>query len=178
MSLVKTILISLMVLSSWTLASFAQEVVADGKQVAIHYTLSVDGQEVESSKGLEPLVYVHGQGQIIPGLEAGIAGLKVGDKKTVVVAPEDAYGEVLDEGFLEVPKTNFPEDFDFQQGLMVEMQSADGTPVPAMIWEVLDEDVKLNFNHPLAGKTLTFDVEIVSIDTPTVEAENAEVATE
>jgi FKBP-type peptidyl-prolyl cis-trans isomerase 2 len=148
----------------WTALSGAQEIVADGKEVSFHYTLTVDGKEVESSQGREPLTYVQGQGQIIPGLESGVMGLKPGDTKTVEVSPENAYGDILEEGFVEVPKTAFPEDFTFVNGQIVEMQSADGIPVPAIIWEELEETVKLNFNHPLAGKTLTFDVEIISVN--------------
>jgi FKBP-type peptidyl-prolyl cis-trans isomerase 2 len=171
MDAVKSLFITTAVLLGVTIPAVAQETVAqetvaDGKQVSFHYTLTVDGQEVESSRGQDPLAYVPGENQIIPGLEEALAGLKTGDTKTVVIEPDDGYGDIIQEGFREVPKDTFPEGFEFQTGLLVEMQAADGTPVPAMIWEVGEDTVTLNFNHPLAGKTLTFDVEIISVETP------------
>lgn len=147
-----------------TVAPSPDGVVGAAKKIKFHYKLSVDGQQVESSEGREPLEYTHGSGQIIPGLEKEMAGLKVGDSKKVTVTPKDGYGEVLEEGFREVPKTSFPADFKFEPNLVVEMQTEDGQTIPAVIWEVKDEVVKLNFNHPLAGKTLEFDVTIVSVE--------------
>lgn len=166
MNTIKILLAATAILWGVTLPAIAQETVADNKQVSFHYTLTVDGQEVESSRGQEPLTYVPGENQIIPGLEEALTGLKAGDVKVVVIEPEKGYGDIIQEGFREIPKETFPEDFEFQTGLLVEMQAADGTPVPAMIWEVGEDTVTLNFNHPLAGKTLTFDVEIVSVETP------------
>ena len=138
--------------------------VANGKKVKFDYTLTVDGQQVETSVGKTPLEYVQGQGQIIPGLEAQLAGLKVGDKKSVSVAPEAGYGQVIQEAIRELPKTSFPENFTPQIGMVIELTSPDGQAVPGIIQEVRDTGILVNFNHPLAGKILNFDVTIVGIE--------------
>ena len=138
--------------------------VENGKKVKFDYTLKVNGEVVESSVGKKPLEYVHGQGQIIPGLSAALEGLHVGDEKSVTVAPAQGYGEVNPEAFKEFPKTAFPPDFAPATGMVVELQTPEGQAVPAVISEVKGETVSGNFNHPMAGKTLVFDVKIIAIE--------------
>ena len=152
----------LMVMANVSLA--AENAIADGKKVKFEYTLKVDGAVVESSKGQEPLEYEHGQNQIVPGLEKALTGMKVGQEKSVTIAPADAYGEINKEAFREFPKTSFPEDLKPEVGMVIELEGPEGQKVPAVIWEIKDENVVLNFNHPLAGKTLNFDVKIVSVE--------------
>lgn len=137
--------------------------IEDGKKVTFDYTLKIDGEVVETSEGKKPLEYTHGEGSIIAGLTSRIAGLAVGEEKTVIVPAKEAYGEVDEEAYREVPKTQFPEGFEAQRGMVIELQAPDGGAVPAVIWDIKDETIVLNFNHPLAGKTLQFDVKIVDI---------------
>lgn len=145
---------------------FAQEaVIAQGKRVKFDYTLTVDGQKVDSSEGKAPLEYVQGEHMIIPGLEKALEGLKAGDMKSVTVAPEEAYGPVSQEAFLEFPKEQLGlEGTTPQKGMIFNMTNQEGQTFPAAIEEIRDTTVLLNFNHPMAGKTLTFDVTIVSIE--------------
>lgn len=141
-----------------------EKMVGDGSVVKMNYTLTVDGEVVDSSEGRGPLEYTHGTQQIIPGLEAALAGLKAGEKKSVAVEPKDGYGEEIPDAFKEVEKTMFPEGFEFKENIIIEMTSPEGASLPATITEVKENTVVLNFNHPLAGKTLNFDIEIVSVE--------------
>jgi FKBP-type peptidyl-prolyl cis-trans isomerase SlyD len=140
-----------------------EQVIAKDKTVKIDYTLTVDGKEVDSSAGKQPLEFVSGSGMIIPGLEKQLEGLKVGDEKDVIVLPEEAYGLVNPELFQEADKTIFPKDFKVEVGQVVPLQMNDGKTYPALIAEIKDDKVVLNFNHPLAGKTLEFKIKIVDI---------------
>ncbi|MFH1504373.1 MAG: peptidylprolyl isomerase [Candidatus Omnitrophota bacterium] len=139
-------------------------VIEKGSKVLFEYTLTVDGEVVDSSKGRDPLEYVHGSGQIIPGLSKELEGMKAGDEKTVIVAAEDGYGLVNTEAFQEVPKTNLPQDIELKAGMNLQMQAAQGQIIPVKIKEVKEDSVMLDLNHPLAGKILTFEVRIISID--------------
>ena len=139
-------------------------VVGKGKKVKIDYTLTVDGQKVDSSDERGPLEYTQGQGQIIPGLEKEMEGLMVGDSKKVVVAPKDWYGEVNPEAFREVPQAELPQDIPLEAGKMLSVTTPQGQVFPVMIAEVKEDSVRLNLNHPLAGKELYFDVTVVSIE--------------
>lgn len=139
-------------------------VVTKGKKVKMDYTLKIEGAVIESSVGKQPLEYEHGAGKIIPGLESQLEGLHVGDSKTVVVQPKDGYGEVNPQGFKDIPKTAFPKEMKPEKGMVIEMQGPNKETMPATIWEVKDDKVVLNFNHPLAGKVLEFDIKIISIE--------------
>lgn len=142
----------------------AQETkIEDGRTVTFEYKLTIDGQVVESSEGKEPLQYTQGSGEIIPGLENKLLGMMAGDQKTVIVPAKDAYGEINEQAYREVEKSKFPPDFSPEAGMIIEIQNPDGGATPAIVWEVKAETVVLNFNHPLAGKTLQFDVKIVSV---------------
>lgn len=138
--------------------------VQDGKKVKIDYTLKMDGQVIETSVDKEPLEYSHGAGQIIPGLSAGLTGMKVGEQKTVIVEPKDAYGDVIPENFREIPKSNFPADAKPEMGMVVQLKDEAGNIIPGILWEIKEETLVVNFNHPLAGKTLEFDVKVVAIE--------------
>jgi FKBP-type peptidyl-prolyl cis-trans isomerase SlyD len=137
--------------------------IAVGKEVSIEYTLKLEDKNVvDSNVGGEPLTFVHGSQQIIPGLEDALIGLKVGDNKAVTVTPKDGYGIVSKEAFAEVPREQIPED-----GLKVDAQlegtNTDGQPIVGRVAEINEKTVLLDFNHPLAGKTLHFDVKILNI---------------
>ena len=138
--------------------------VEDGKTVKFEYTLTVNGQVIETSEGTEPLEYVHGTETIISGLEKQLEGMKPGESKTITIAPEDAYGPVLDEAIKDVPKENFPDDFEFQVGTVIQLQDPEGNSYPGIVWEVKEESIAVNFNHPLAGQTLVFEVKVISVE--------------
>jgi FKBP-type peptidyl-prolyl cis-trans isomerase SlyD len=135
-----------------------------GKTVSINYKLTVDGKVVDSSEGKEPLKYVQGEGRIISGLENALEGMQKGDKKEVVVAPEDAYGLVNEQAIVDIPKDNFSSGQEtLQPGMNVQAQSQSGMPLNGVVLEVKDDTVKIDFNHPLAGKELSFAVEVVDV---------------
>lgn len=143
--------------------------VADDVVVSIDYTLTVDGQVVDSTEGDEPLQFLQGHQNIIPGLEHELTGMKVGDSKQVEVPPTEAYGEIDPDNVIEVPRNEFPEDIPLEPGTELEVKNADGEVLSATIASINDSTVKLDFNHPLAGKKLTFDVTVVDLRTATDE---------
>lgn len=136
--------------------------IEDGNQVKFHYTLTVDGTVVDSSDGGEPLSYTHGERQIIPGLEEELAGLGEGDEKSVTVAPDRGYGVHNPEAVVEVPRESFQDLDGLAVGSMVQGQM-NGRDFQARVLEIGDERVRLDLNHPLAGKTLQFEVQIVEV---------------
>jgi FKBP-type peptidyl-prolyl cis-trans isomerase SlyD len=137
--------------------------VAEGTQVSIEYTLKLDETNVfDTNVGAEPLTYVQGSRQIVPGLEKALAGMKVGERKQVTVQPEEGYGTIRQEAFMEVEKEKIPEEAR-QVGAQIQGRAGNGQVVRARIVEVKDATVLLDFNHPLAGKTLYFDVKVLNI---------------
>lgn len=143
--------------------------VADDVVVSIDYTLTVEGEVVDSTEGEEPLEFLHGHQNIIPGLERELSGMKIGDSKKVVVPPGEAYGEVDPENVVDVPRSEFPTEIPLEEGTELEVKNADGEVLSATIAEVNGDTVKLDFNHPLAGKELTFDVTISDLRAATEE---------
>ena len=144
-------------------ASAQNTTVQPGYEVLFDYTLTDDsGKVVDTSKGKEPMHYVHGKGQIIPGLEKELAGMAVGAEKKVTVKPEDGYGPVDPRAFQEIPKDKLPPEA-LKVGTMLMAQAPGGQGVPVRVHEVKDSSVVMDFNHPLAGKTLSFDVKITDI---------------
>ena len=143
--------------------------VTDGQVVSMEYSLLVDGKEIDSSAGGDPLEYLHGVGNIIPGLEREMGGMAVGDSKKVIVAAEDGYGEMDEEAFLEAPRSEFPGDMPLKPGLEMELTGPEGQPMYARVERVERETVTLNMNHPLAGKELHFEVKVVGLRAATDE---------
>lgn len=138
--------------------------VSDGMVINLDYTLRLDdGNVVDTSEGREPLEFVQGQGQIVPGLENALYGMEVGDKKKVVVEPKDGYGERDAEAKQVVPNDAFPEDVDLEEGMGLQVRDGSGRTMMAFVDEILPEGVRLDFNHPLAGKRLHFEVEIADL---------------
>ncbi|WP_447976878.1 FKBP-type peptidyl-prolyl cis-trans isomerase [Candidatus Nitrospira bockiana] len=139
--------------------------VTPGKVVSVEYTLRLDDREVfESNVGGDPLTYTHGSQEIIPGLEKALEGMKVGETKQVTVAPEDAYGVVHPEGIFEVEKSRIPSE-GLKVGAQLQGSGPDGRPVYPRVSEIKGDTVVLDLNHPLAGKTLHFDVKVLDIKT-------------
>lgn len=137
--------------------------------VSMEYTLKIDGEVIDSSDGYDPLEFLTGYGNIIPGLEDEMIGMKIGDSKDVVVAPADGYGEYDDEAFLDVPRDQFPADMPVEEGLELTVRDDSGEGRYARIESVEGNTVRLNFNHPLAGDELHFSVKVVALRAPTDE---------
>jgi FKBP-type peptidyl-prolyl cis-trans isomerase SlyD len=140
-------------------------VVADDKVVEIDYTLSLDDGEVyDSSAETGPLEYLHGHDQLIPGLEAALAGMQVGETKDVVVTPDVGYGEYDPDAVELVPLDALPADMDLEPGMSVDLYDEESDQeIEAFVAEVNAEGVLLDMNHPLAGETLHFNVKVLSV---------------
>ena len=138
--------------------------VKKGDTVKVHYhgTLS-DGSIFDSSTGGEPLEFEVGSGMVIAGFDEGVTGMAVGEKRTVNIVANEAYGPVQQDMIMEFPKTQFPPDMVPEVGLQLSMSNNEGQQFPVTIIDVKDEFVVLDANHPLAGKDLTFDLELVDI---------------
>jgi len=143
--------------------------IAADKVVSLHYTLTNDDAEVlDSSTGGDPLVYLHGTGAIVPGLERQLEGKVAGDKLDVVVQPSDGYGERSGPGPQAIPRSVF-EGVDVEPGMSFVVEDDDGDPMALWVVEVDDQRVLVDGNHPLAGETLHFAVEVVAIRDATAE---------
>lgn len=141
----------------------ADLVVGENMDVGLEYTLTVDGSVVDSTEGKPPLHYIHGRNQLIPGLERQLAGMRVGESKDVTIAPEDGYGAVDPNAFLEIPKEQLPTEVPPTVGMVLRGVNPDGQTFQATIAEMKETTAVLNLNHPLAGKTLAFNVKVVAI---------------
>ncbi|MEZ5979242.1 MAG: peptidylprolyl isomerase [Planctomycetota bacterium] len=138
--------------------------VKDGAVVAIYYTLhDEEGRPVESNKGGRPLVYLSGAGNIVKGLDQGLIGAKRGETRRVKVAPEDGYGTWDEKHLEDIPRNAFPPDADVVKGAVFHGQTPDGLPIQIRVHEVGEETVKVDKNHPLAGKTLDFEVYVYGV---------------
>ncbi|HAZ79379.1 MAG TPA: peptidylprolyl isomerase [Porticoccaceae bacterium] len=132
--------------------------------VSFHYTLTDDnGQQLDSSDGREPLAYLHGAGNIIPGLENALEGKSTGDKMMVAVTAAEGYGEVQPALIQEVPRGSFEGVENIEVGMQFEAQTGNGDSVPVTVTAVTDESITVDGNHPLAGKNLNFDVSIEEV---------------
>lgn len=141
----------------------SDSVVKDGMMVSLEYTLkNAEGKVIETSKGKEPLKYIHGKRMMIPGLEKELTGMKVGGEKHVTVKPEDGYGKIDPKAVQEVPKDKIPADA-LKVGAVLAARSPEGMVIPMTVREIKDKTVVMDLNHPMAGKTLVFDVKIVAI---------------
>ncbi len=149
--------------------------IADNIVVTMDYELKIDGEVVDTSEDGDPIIFLQGAGQIIPGLEKAIYGLTAGDKKSVTVSPEDGYGEIDPDSIVEVPKDEFPEDFPLELGVEITVNTEDEDDesleeeMEATIVAINEDTVTLDFNHPLAGKSLNFDVNILEVREATPE---------
>ncbi|MCB9453130.1 MAG: peptidylprolyl isomerase [Anaerolineaceae bacterium] len=139
------------------------QTIQDDKVVSLTYVLTVDGEEASRADANEPLEYLHGAENIVPGLEAALTGKKVGDKFSVTIQPDDAYGEYDEDDIDEFPRNEIPGSENLEIGMMVEIEDEDGYVDVGMIKEITPEAIIVDFNAPLAGKTLHFDVQVVAI---------------
>ena len=144
--------------------------IKDGVVVSLEYILRLDdGEIVDASEG-DTLEYLHGYGEIIPGLEKALVGLGVGDSKKVSVSPDEAYGDIDPDAFEVVPRSMFPDDLELEEGLELSLRDVEtDEPFDATVAEIMENEVMLDFNHPLAGETLHFEVTIPALRLATEE---------
>ena len=140
--------------------------VENGQTVNLHYVGTLeDGTEFDSSRTRNEAMSVEvGSGKLIPGFEEALSGMSVGEVKSVTIEPTQAYGDVSSEAYQTVPRSAFPPEFTFEEGAMVQGRNPMGHSMTAKIESVSEESVVLDFNHPLAGKTLNFEIELLSIE--------------
>lgn len=137
--------------------------VTKGKVISLEYTLKLDEKQVvDTNVGKDPLTYTQGTNQIIRGVEAAVEGMKVGEAKHVILAPADGYGTINPKAFQEVPKEKLPKAI--KVGTQLHGKDAKGRTIEPIVSEIRDNTVLLDFNHPLAGKTLFLDVKVVNIN--------------
>jgi FKBP-type peptidyl-prolyl cis-trans isomerase SlyD len=141
-----------------------------GKVVGLQYTLrDADGVFIDGSDDEDPLYYLHGAENIVPGLETALEGHVIGDKLSVTVAPEDGYGPREGPGPQAVPRDAFPDDAELEEGMPFSVENEEGEEIELWVSRVEEAQVFVDVNHPLAGVTLCFDVEVTSIRDATVE---------
>ncbi len=139
--------------------------VKTGDTVTIHYTGKLDdGTQFDSSHGREPLSFEVGSGQIIPGLDKALPGMTEGESKTVAVPADEAYGPVNPQAKQPVPRADIPDHIPLDIGSQLQVQTQDGQTMAVVVSEVSDDTVVLDANHPLAGETLNFDIEVVKVE--------------
>jgi peptidylprolyl isomerase len=137
-----------------------------GDTISVNYIGKLESGEVfDTSEGKQPLTFTVGSGQLIKGFDNAVIGMTTGDKKSVNLSPEDGYGARRDDLIINIAKDNVPEDMQLNIGMAVQLTDQSGNPIPATVTEIGDETVTLDVNHPLAGKVLVFDIEIVRIET-------------
>lgn len=135
-----------------------------GDVVRVHYKGKLeDGTEFDSSEGRDPLEFQLGGGQIIPGLEKRVEGMETGEKSTVTVPADEAYGQRDEQQIQTVPRTAFPDDLDLKVGASLQATTQDGRQIPLTVVDIADSEVTVDANHPLAGRDLVFDLELVEI---------------
>ncbi len=135
-----------------------------GDKVKVHYHGKLtSGETFDTSSGREPLEFEVGSGSVIKGFDEGVAGMEVGEKKTINIAADEAYGPRSEDMMIEFPKDRFPNDMKIEEGMQLMMGNGSGQNIPVIVTEIKDSSVLLDANHPLAGEDLVFDVELVEI---------------
>ena len=144
--------------------------IAKGKVVKLAYSLkNSKGETIDVADSKDPFLYLHGAKEVVPGLEKALEGMKKGDKKSVTVAPKDGYGEINPELKIEVTRSQFPQNVELKSGMQFETHTQDGYGMIFTVESVTCEKVLINGNHPLAGETLHFEVEVLEIRAATQE---------
>ena len=139
-----------------------------GDKVKVHYHGKLtSGETFDTSSGREPLEFEVGSGTVIKGFDEGVAGMEVGEKKTINIPVEEAYGPRSEDMLIEFPKDRFPEDVAIEEGMQLMMSNGSGQNIPVIVTEIKENSVILDANHPLAGEDLIFDIELVEIVGPT-----------
>ncbi|WP_045860614.1 FKBP-type peptidyl-prolyl cis-trans isomerase [Teredinibacter purpureus] len=140
-------------------------IVGEGMQVTLFFSLTLDnGDVIDSNFDAKPATFVVGDGNLMPGFETSIFGLSVGAKASLTLPPEKAFGQPNPNNIQTVPRNSFTEEFELSVGLVVSFADAAGGEMPGVVAEIGEQEVKIDFNHPLSGKPITFDVEIVDVE--------------
>ena len=135
-----------------------------GDTVQVHYTGKLkNGVVFDSSVNREPLEFIMGKGMMIPGFEAAVEGMAIGDSKVATIPVEEAYGPASEDMLVKVERKDIPQDIELQPGLQLTMHQQDGQPIPVIVKEITDTTVTLDANHPLAGEDLIFEISLVNI---------------
>lgn len=138
------------------------QTIQPGDTISVNYTGRLDNGDVfDTSEGKTPLKFTVGSGMLIQGFDQAVTGMKKGESVTVTIPPEEGYGHRNEELFIDIPKSQFPEEITLSEGLMLELRDPNGRPVPAWVAEISDDSVRMDINHRLAGKTLEFDITVV-----------------
>jgi len=138
--------------------------IVKGNKIKVHYTgILEDGSIFDSSEGREPLEFEVGSGQLIKGFDEAVIGMKNGEEKEITLKPSEAYGEPNPQMLQKVPRTELPQDQEIKEGMMLSVMLPDGQQIPAVVKEINDKEATIDFNHPLAGKTLKFKIKIIEI---------------
>lgn len=143
--------------------------VSDNIVVTLEYTLKVDDEVIEDTKESEPIQFLQGAGQVLPALEGQLYGMAVGDRKELTISPEDGYGQIDEDAISDYARSEFPDEIPLEPGVELELKDEEGQSFFARILAVDDNFVRLDFNPPLAGKSLLFDVRIAALRTATDE---------
>ena len=138
------------------------DVIETGKSVRVEFTATSGGHVVESTAGRPPLYYVHGDGRVLPGFQKKLEGHKEGDELEFELSPEEAYGPFRDEAVIEIPKSEVPQR-DLKPGMILQETQPDGTVKVGRVQEIRESGIVMNFNHPMAGKTLHYKIRVVSV---------------
>lgn len=141
----------------------AVERIQDGVVVSLAYRLTVDGEEIASTDPGEPMEYLHGAENIVPGLEKALTGRQVGDHFTVTLTPDEAYGDYDEENVEELDREDVPDADQLETGMVIEVEDEEGFVYLAFVREVTADTVVLDYNPPLAGKTLTYEIEVMGM---------------
>lgn len=140
------------------------EQVKEGDVVKVHYTGKLtNGEQFDSSEGREPLEFTVGAGQMIKGFDNAMPGMSVGEKKTINISADDAYGQKDEQAIIKFPKENIPKDMKLEPGMQLQLRNEAGQPFPVTVTEIKDDVIVLDTNHMLAGKELVFDIELMEI---------------
>jgi FKBP-type peptidyl-prolyl cis-trans isomerase 2 len=138
--------------------------VKSGDTIKVHYHGKLtDGTTFDSSEGREPLEFEVGSGSVIPGFDEGVTGMSIGEKKTINIPADEAYGQKEEDRIMEFPIDRFPPDLQPEVGMQLNMSNGEGQNLPVIITDVKEDSVVLDANHPLAGEDLVFDLELVEI---------------
>ncbi len=135
-----------------------------GKKVTMDYITKINGQVVEATTGKSPIVFIMGDGKIIPGLAKKLEGLKKGDTKVIHLKAEDSFGKVIEEAIHEFPRASFPQDTKFVVGGLIQVKDPNDQPVTGIVKNLTEEMVTIDFNHPFAGKNIDIEVKIVNVE--------------
>ncbi len=140
------------------------QIVKNGDEVKVHYTGALlSGEQFDSSAGREPLKFTVGSGQMIKGFDAALLGMTVGEKKTITIPSNEAYGERNDEAIIRFPKKNIPENMQLEKGMKLQLTNESGRPIPVVVADIEEDNIVFDTNHSLAGKDLVFDIELMEI---------------